>query len=475
MAAAQVTPSEAASVPAASHGLRAHLLLADGQVMAAQQADLLLEPASVLKLVVAAVALETLGPDYRAETRMSTGTEPDAAGVIGDLVLHGAGDPTWNQRFFPVTAPSPTASSGTSTPSTEGSPAETAAVGHPIRALVASLRARGVRRIAGDLVLDVSAMPPPAQPRSRPLSEMALGWAASVSALAVNENAVRVRIAPGPRVGTPATATMLTTAPGAPSLERAAYTVGAERHDRGTVSFLPLFGRNAVRIDGEYPVSEPAYDVPVAMPDPIHAVASALRAELAQQGLLIDGRDRVVRVPQPAKIVLGSVHSPPLATWLQPILELSHNWYAEMLLRQIALAHTGEGRLEDGLAAVTSVLTEKVGVDPQSFRLDDGSGLSADNLITVRAVADLLAWAWRQPWRPRLVDALARPGRGTLRGWRDLPSLVAKTGSKQHVQALAGYLRPDSGHPLVFVVVLDHRTDPVARRRTEIASWLNRF
>lgn len=452
----------------AGSGLHAHIVLADGQVLAEQQADLLLEPASVLKLVVAAVALETLGPAFRAETRVSASAAPDAEGVIGDLIIHGAGDPTWNRRFFPPTPSPATSQAATAQP---GSTVDS----QPIHALVASLWARGVRRISGDLVLDVSAMPPPAQPRSRPLSELALGWAAPVSALAVDENAVRVRIAPGPRVGTPASATMLTSAPGAPSLELDAYTVSADRHDHGTVSLLPVFGRNVVRVDGEYPVSEPAYDVPVAMPDPVHAVASALRARCAELGIQIDGLDRVARVSQPSEVVLASVRSPPLSTWLPPVLELSHNWYAEMLLRQVALAHTGEGRLEDGLAAVASILTERVGVDARTFSLDDGSGLSADNLITVRTVAEVLAWAWKRPWRSHLVDALARPGHGTLRGWRGLPLLAAKTGSKQHVQALAGYLRPDGEQPRIFAVVLDHRTDPVASRREEIVRLLKRF
>lgn len=438
--------------PEPVHSLAAWIVLDGARVVAEHEADRLLEPASTLKLVTAAAALDMLGPQYRAETRASAPAAPDEQGVVaGDLVIHGAGDPTWNSRFFPQAA------------------------ARPLARLAAALRARGVRRVAGDLVLDEGRFPPPAQPRSRPLAEMVLGWAAPVSALAVDENAVLLRIAPGSRVTQPVHAAVARRVFGAPELVVRAYTVGAERHGHGTVSFLPLVDRAALMIDGEYPLSEPSYELAVAMPDPARAVAASLRAALADAGIAVDGVDRTARVPRVPGVVLATLHSPPLARWLVPMLEESHNWYAEMVLRQVALARTGSGRLEDGLAVVMTWLSDTVGVPASDFALDDGSGLSAENLITARALATLLAWATGRPWHAALVQALARPGRGTLQGWPALPRMAAKTGSKHHVQGLAGYLRPASKHPRVFVILLDHRTDTPAARRAEIARLLAPF
>lgn len=70
----------------------------DGKVIFAHQAELLLPPASVTKILTALYALETLGPDYRFATRLRV-TGPIENGILkGDLILEGGGDPTLDSR-----------------------------------------------------------------------------------------------------------------------------------------------------------------------------------------------------------------------------------------------------------------------------------------------------------------------------------------------------------------------------------------
>ncbi|RMH21808.1 MAG: D-alanyl-D-alanine carboxypeptidase/D-alanyl-D-alanine-endopeptidase [Acidobacteria bacterium] len=263
--------------------------------------------------------------------------------------------------------------------------------------------------------------------------------------------------------------------PGLPRLDNRAYTAGRERHDKGTLDFRPLPDRGAVLITGEYPISEPPYRVWIAQPAPERQAAETLRALLAQAGVEINGRIRLSHQPAAADVVLARLDSPPLADWLPPILGDSHNWYAEMLLRQLAFAVTGEGRYDAALELLDDFLESTAGVDRGAFFLDDGSGLSADDLVSPEAVVAVLAWAWDQPWRRVLVEALARPGRGSLEAWGPLPDVAAKSGTRRHAQALAGYLHPRSEEPVIFAVFLDHRIAPPAELRAEIAALLRRF
>jgi len=54
------------------------------------------------------------------------------------------------------------------------------------------------------------------------------------------------------------------------------------------------------------------------------------------------------------------------------------------------------------------------------------------------------------------IEALARPGRGTLAAWPRLPPVAAKTGTLRHTVALAGFLDPGSENPVVFCYFVNH-------------------
>src|SRR6187401_2232860 len=152
-------------------GMRGYLAMQGDRVLAAEGAERLFTPASVQKIVVSAAALHYLGHDYQIETVVrASGALAD--GVLqGDLVLEAAGDPTWSRTFFPD---DPEA---------------------PFRALAEQIHAAGVARVDGDLVIDLSRFPGRRAPTSRSQSEMGLAFGAPVSGLAVDENAVDIRIA----------------------------------------------------------------------------------------------------------------------------------------------------------------------------------------------------------------------------------------------------------------------------------------
>ena len=98
--------------------------LESGETLYARNAGRMFVPASNMKIVTAAAALEALGPDYRYTTRVAAAGEVRDGVLRGDLVVIGGGDPTISERFH-------------------------GDVRTVFRAWADSLRAHGVRRITG--------------------------------------------------------------------------------------------------------------------------------------------------------------------------------------------------------------------------------------------------------------------------------------------------------------------------------------
>mgnify|MGYP002621583203 CR=1 FL=1 len=455
---ALVAIATAGTHPATAQGLpdRCHcgyLAVRGDAVIAEQASDRLYTPASVQKVLVATAAMHLLGPEYRVAT-VVRGPQPDDDGrVRGDLTIVGRGDPTWNRNHF------------------ERDPRT------PLEQLAEALWQRGVRRVQGDLVIDGTAFPGRETPPDWPVGDLSFRYGAVPSALAIDANTVPLSMRPGRRVGDPAIVS--TTAP--IELYNLAVTAPAQRHGKGTVEFQLRWDRAAIVVRGEFPISEPAFDIRVAAPRPLQLFADAMAEALRRRGIDLDGAVRILDLNQAAaqtadEIVLARLISPAAVEWLEPLLADSDNWYAEMMLRVLGLEIAGAGRLDAGLEVLGDFLVDVVGVDEADFDLDDGSGLSPFNLLAPRAVVSVLRWARQQEWFAGFEVALASDRQGTLsRSWGAVPRLRAKTGSLTHVQTLAGYDYSISGEPIVFAVFSNGRAVPRHEMKRDILAELRRW
>ena len=409
-------------------------------------------PASVLKALTAAAALDHLGSEYRWRTRLTSAAEVADEVLDGDLVIEPGADPTWGRDRFP------------------GGAAE------PLAALAEQVPAHGVTRVTGDLVVDASRFPGRPHPLDRGFGDLPYRHGTPPAALAIDEATITVRVAPGPSIGAPARVET----PDGLTVINLTTTVGRDRHGAGTLDFLPVWGTDTLLLRGEYPLSEPPFTVPVSDPAPLLRAARRLRAALGEAGVVVDGEVRVQRA-RPASAGAGSVlaelPSPPLDDLLDPLLTNSHNWYADTLALTLGREVAGTGRFGDGVEVVADFalgLRDDPSAAPDDLSLRDGSGLSAANLVTPAAVVRVLAHAASRPWGERLIEALARPGRGTLRAWPRLPPVAAKTGTLRHTVALAGFLDPGSENPVVFCYFVNHHRGAGAARRAIAAalrSW----
>lgn len=213
-----------------------------------------------------------------------------------------------------------------------------------------------------------------------------------------------------------------------------------------------------------------------SVPDAGLHAASALREALLLGGIEVTGIARVNTEPRAWAEKLSAIPSPFVGQLLMTVLQNSHNLYAEMLLKRLGGVPAS---YDEAFAVERAFLTSDGGLDPDTFRFVDGSGLAPDDLVTPRSTIRMLRWMNHPARRAFWWSVLAQPNNaGTLRS-----RLVAlehrlrgKTGTINGVAALSGIIAmPDGRHRYFCVVVNHHNAEGSAAAVDEvveaIAGW----
>ena len=423
----------------------------DGTTLYDRNAGRLFMPASNTKLIVAAAAVALLPAEWTVTTSIyATGPVVDGT-VRGDLILYGRGDPTFSNRCYGVDT--------TLAGACQRDPLA------QVRLLASQLRERSIRQIAGNIIGDGSYFEPTMVHPAWERYDLNWWYAAPVSGLGLNDNAIDITYRPGATVGAPP---IISFTPDFGNIAFANRSRTSEPRTRRTIDFFRTPGSLAIWSEGELPMGSRERTEYFALPDPNQFTAEALRFALADEGISVSGgttsttdslRFRQARQSPP----LAEVVSRPLRDWVFPILNTSQNWFAEMLLKQLGKQFANEGSWKAGLEVERRFLIDSVGIDSTEFSLSDGSGLAASNLVTPQAFAALLAYMWRHPNFETFAAALPQSGnRGSLSSrfiGTPLEGRVrAKTGSIAKVNSLTGYIERSDGRPWIFSVIANHHT-----------------
>lgn len=428
-------------------------------------ADRYFTPASNTKLFTTALAMATLGPNYRFHTTIETRGTLDSFGRLrGDLVFVGRGDPDFSNRRIPYDAVNPIDG-----PSNQ-----------PLAELVDAIVAKGVKEVDGAIVGDDSYFPYEPYPEGWAVGDLPEDYGAAVSAICFDDNGLDVKVTPGNQLGAAAWVTVEPW-PGYDVYDYAITTGATDSPPDFHMVAEP--GPKKFMLRGSIPLGHPTMDLPAAMPDPADYTAHVLKQMLLARGIRITGDARAQHgppppsedspaagpslapsSPAPAPLVLAERDSPPLIEIVRVLNKVSENLHAEILLRTVAKEQTGIGSLSGGLKVEQKFLTA-IGVPLGDVLVDDGSGLSRENLVTPRAVVALLQYVRQQPWGDAFLATLPVAGLdGTLEHrLKDTPALgriQAKTGSVERTQAVSGFATTLGGQRLVFSMFDNHSGGP---------------
>lgn len=396
-----------------------------GESLYARNPDLPLKPASNMKLVTAAAGIALLKPEYQFRTVFHAARQPDAAGVIrGDFYIKGGGSP--------------------------------GLVGEHWWMIARRIRALGVKRIEGDLVGDDTFFDDLHRGPRWPSPAVDNPYNAPVGALSCFYNAVSVTVRPTAAGEPPAV--FLEPFESFFKVVNRAVTAGSGVHlsvDRRWDG-----KRNEILVGGRIGTYSEPYTAYRSVEEPTLYTLAAFREAAAKEGIEITGSDRRGTVP-PGTPVLYTHMSQSLAELVHDMNKNSNNFMAESILKTIG-AEMSEppGTSAKGSAAVMSYL-QRIGVDTKGIVIADGSGLSADNRLTARALARLLL-ATHQDFHaaPEFLASLPVGGiDGTLdRRMHQSPAtrnIRAKTGRINGVTTLSGYAWNKDGRLVVFSILVN--------------------
>jgi D-alanyl-D-alanine carboxypeptidase len=85
--------------------------------------------------------------------------------------------------------------------------------------------------------------------------------------------------------------------------------------------------------------------------------------------------------------------------------------------------------------------------------------------VTARGISRILIWAKKQTFAGLWVDAMAKPGAGTLANRLENSTFRGKTGTLNKVVSLSGYCKLKSGQDVVVSVIVNHYIGPSATAR----------
>lgn len=448
---------QAANIPVERLGVIA-IYADDGSLVLAHNAERDMQPASTLKTLTAIVALERLGPAWRART-----TALATAGILhgrldGDLFIRGGGSVDFDAAA--------------------------------LRQMLRELRLAGVRRITGDVVLDRTLFQPPRTDVGVPPFDETPEFRYNVipDALLLNTNLIRIDLAAGRRH---VRATMAPALDGVEISTRELKVVerACDKWEDGwQIPLVERGPRGALRIAlrGEFPAGC-STNTAVNLIDRVMFADRLFRAMWRELGGRFDGVVRDGTTPPGAR-ALAEHRSRTLLEAVREILKRSDNPTTRQVylvlgsaaaesapLQTRALRSLHEASTTTTAGMTTSMRSEHVvhdwlrahGLDDAGLVLDNGSGLSRAERIRPRLLAGVLSAALRSPFAPEFQAMLPVVGIDAAleRRLADSPAAVRgrfKTGSLRNVVSVAGYV-PDAAGRLCVVVAMINHDEPFDR------------
>ncbi|RPI72477.1 MAG: D-alanyl-D-alanine carboxypeptidase/D-alanyl-D-alanine-endopeptidase [Ignavibacteriales bacterium] len=401
----------------------------------------LLHPASNMKILTTAAGLFFLGPDYFFETTLYYHGEIEGNILRGDIYVVGGFDPefiTYDLEYF-----------------------------------AAAIDSLGIKEITGNLYADVSRM------ENRFWGE---GWmwdddpstdAPYLSSLNINLNSVDVFLL-GADVGENAQVILnphteffeifneTITIP--PDQDNSYYITRDWMNRKNTIMATGKVNWRTHMSGDEEPVSLNVYR-------PDLYFLTLYKEALQKRGIKINGTLDNFWLPY------GAIHlktfSRPVIAVIRRVNKVSSNLHAEMVLYAMAEKYYGKpATSKNGIKVINNLIT-MAGMNPEKYRLVDGSGLSHYNLVSAELILAVLKHMYYN--EPELYKILNESFPvsgidGTLgrrMGGSNAENRVnAKTGTLSGVSALSGYLAAKSGRLLAFSILMQNFVNNTSTARS---------
>lgn len=404
----------------------------EGRTVYSYDTDRLQSPASVLKTVATATALEILGEDYRYPTALEYDGILENGTLEGNLYIKGSGDPSLGSSHF-----APGQNKFLST-------------------WIAALQKAGIKHITGSVISDESIFDTEGVSIKWLREDMGNYYAPGSYGISIFDNMYKLSLQTGAAGTRPV---LKGTEPDIPFIRFKNYLKAAPvSSDSAYIIGAPL---DDVRyLYGVLPANREAYVLKGDIPDPALYLARYLTDQLQQKGIRVDGSPSCYRIEveenrwkKGERKEIVTTYSPTLREIASVCNHVSHNLYADALVKTVGLQY--KPRRNEMISSfgrgvqVVKEYWEKKGLDVFPLRMNDGSGLAPADKVSAGFMGELLVYmATESAVSDAFIASLPQAGiegsvRNFLKGSKLQGKARLKSGGITGVRSYAGYITKD--------------------------------
>ena len=400
-----------------------------------------LVPASTMKLITTATALEMMGPNKRFATTIKYSGEIDTNCVLnGNIYIIGGGDPCL------------------------GSPRYTKHYGNFMDKWATAILNLGIDSINGRVIADATIFSEQMIPPTWIWGDLGNYYGAGPSGVSIYDNLCQLTLTSGKKGDSTVISCINPYVPGL-NFDNDVKSMITKK-DLSYIYGAPYHNNRIIK--GGIPTYQQEFEVRGSIPDPAYLAAFELDMELRQKGIKLSNTATTVRkikatrgvVLQEKKNVIITTRSPRLSSIIQSTNKYSVNLYAEHMLNHIGYLKYKSGDVGSGTQAVQEFWKENE-LDIDGFYVNDGSGLSRFNAITARQMVGVLQHMYESENYRIFLNTLPVAGKsGTLRnvgkGTAASGRVKAKSGYMTRVRSYAGYVKTKNKRNIAFALIVNN-------------------
>jgi D-alanyl-D-alanine carboxypeptidase/D-alanyl-D-alanine-endopeptidase (penicillin-binding protein 4) len=412
----------------------------NGEVIMEYNSGKSLTPASVMKLITSAVALELLGPGYTFRTVVGyTGFLDKPTGILkGNIIIKGGGDPALGSKYF---------------------------ADHYIDfpgSWTDEISKLGIKEIEGRVITDDSYFDFQPVPAKWLWEDAGNYYGAGAYGLSVFDNTYDIHLSTSPDSSQIIIKGIV---PYECGYELSNWLSASGTSDNGYVFAAPYSTKGWLA--GSIPANREDFVLKASITDPPLLLAKIINDKLETAGINISGDPATIRtepryLSYPVIPIVETI-SPSLREIIEVLNHESVNLYAEHLTKELGKKYRNKGSTEAGIEVVQEFL-QTAGIKTDGMFIEDGSGLSPLNAINSGELVKLLSYMkLRGKYFPDYYSSLPEAGKeGTLKVYFRDPvfesKLRAKSGSMTRVRSYAGYFTTRTGKDMIFSIIVNNYT-----------------
>lgn len=406
--------------------------LSTGKTITAYRQQAVVPPASVMKIITSATAIELLGDDFRFSTYLETNGTIEKGVLKGNLYIRGTGDPTLgsekvgNRSFLYKWA--------------------------------SAIKAIGIREIQGNIISDVSFYDADAINPQWIWEDIGNYYAPGIYALPYLDNTLNVQLR-STAVGS--VAEVVKTLPYIEGITFENHIrCTSITHDGAYIHGVPY--SNVRYLVGSVPSNRGIFGVKGDIPNPPLLLAQHFCMRLREIGITVQGKPDYITetTTDTTRKVLYTHLSEPLSVIIKEVNQHSNNLYAEQVFRYLGSLITTPSTIANAVEVERNCWRNR-GVLLNSSFIMDGCGLAPQDALSAETLVQILSYMWRGHHRQVFLESLPVAGEsGTLKSFGANSPLQgkvqAKSGTTSRIKSYAGYLYTPNNQTIAFAVIINN-------------------